>query len=301
MVAGTFPYATAAAFDAAIKDRLATFAKGSSYDIQELRRHFAYDRLLVRIFSRSPETWILKGGGSLLARIPGQARHSLDIDLFFKGKLEAAISELQNLAADQDFGDFFTFDILQNPSRQDFDSNIVALGITAYLGDSVFQQFALDLTVDSNMTQEPETIASPVLFAIPGLPIAEYRVYPLVDHIADKHAAMISTYQDGGASTRHRDLVDLVIIATTSAIDAGELHKALFSEYAFRGLEHPLSVELPDPSWVDGYSKVVNNLPELAQQSASDGLNVAKALLEPILNGRETGTWNHASLRWEDQ
>ncbi len=100
---GALPYDSARAFDAALKDRFRLTAKQGPYSVAELRRQFAYDRLLARVFTAHPERWILKGGGGLLARIPGQARHSLDIDLFYRGELDAAVSDLDELGADDSF------------------------------------------------------------------------------------------------------------------------------------------------------------------------------------------------------
>ena len=75
------PYATPRALEAAITDKVAAVvAAGSFYNHDELRKHIAYDRLLARVFIAEPERWLLKGGGALLARIPG-ARHSKDLDL----------------------------------------------------------------------------------------------------------------------------------------------------------------------------------------------------------------------------
>ena len=59
-----FPYATAEAFAAALADRFSAAHATSRYSINELRRQFAYDRLLARIFhdTSTAESWILKGG-----------------------------------------------------------------------------------------------------------------------------------------------------------------------------------------------------------------------------------------------
>ena len=75
-------YGSPTALDTSIKDRLASAARASPYSIAEMRRHIAYDRLLARVFLRDPDGWVLKGGTGLLARIPGVARHTADVDLF---------------------------------------------------------------------------------------------------------------------------------------------------------------------------------------------------------------------------
>jgi hypothetical protein len=49
----------------------------------------------------------------------------------------------------------------------------------------------------------------------------EHRAYPLVDHVADKVAAMFELHGEKCApSTRYRDLVDLVAIVISASVDA---------------------------------------------------------------------------------
>jgi len=70
------PYATPKDFDRALTDRIALAGTTLPYSVAQLRRRFAYGRLLARVFLHAPECWVLKGATSLLARIPGQARHN---------------------------------------------------------------------------------------------------------------------------------------------------------------------------------------------------------------------------------
>lgn len=291
------PYTTASAFNTALKARLAAAAETSVHGINELRRQFAYDRLLIRIFAADPDRWILKGAAGLLARRPEGARHSKDIDMYYRGEISVALDELRNLAADDTVGDFFTFDIERLPDRGDSDS--AGLRVISYVGDLEFQRFSIDLVIDSNMTQEPETIAALRPVPIDGLPTADYRVYPLVDHVADKHAAMIDTYHGGAASTRYRDLVDLALIATTYPLAAVDLRAALHSEYAHRGLDIPATVDLPDSSWEAGYAKVAATVPHLALPTATEALEIVRALLEPLLGDEfHSGHWDPNRRRW---
>ncbi len=269
-----FPYESASAFNAALKQRLQEASDKGNYSVQELRRQFAYDRLLVRAFTFAPDRWILKGGGGLLARVPGQARHSMDIDLFYLGELETAVSELQQVGVDDSIGDFFTFDIL--PSPQEFANGAVGMNLTvaAFLGEREFQRFNIDLVVSSNMTQEPDFVTGLAPVLVPGLNVVDYVVYPLVDHVADKHAAMIDTYGEGERpSSRYRDLVDLVLIATTNRIDALELRRALLSEYVHRGLSVPTGVESPSDAWGEGYALEAAKVPHLQQRNLEQALD----------------------------
>jgi hypothetical protein len=62
------PYATSASFNTAITARLKIVAAESPYTISQLRRQFAYDRFLARVFTVGDQSWILKGGVAMLAR-----------------------------------------------------------------------------------------------------------------------------------------------------------------------------------------------------------------------------------------
>ncbi len=294
------PYTTASAFDTALKAHLAAATETSVHGINELRRQFAYDRLLIRLFAADPDRWILKGAGGLLARHPERARHSKDIDMYYRGEISMALDELRDLAADDTVGDFFTFDIERLPDRGGSDS--ARLRVISYLGNGEFQRFSIDLVIDSNMTQEPETVAALRPVPIDGLPTADYRVYPLVDHVADKHAAMIDIYPGGAVSTRYRDLVDLALIATTYPLVAADLRAALHSEYAHRGLDIPATVDLPDSSWEAGYAKVAASVPHLAPPGATEALEIVRALLEPLLgNERNSGHWDPHRRCWSSE
>jgi len=178
-----FPYGSPVAFDAALKDRLQAAANESAYGLPELRRQFAYDRLLARVFTAHPDRLILKGGGGLLARIPGQARHSMDIDLFYRGELDVAVAELEQLGADESLGDFFTFDISPNPGQFAEGATGVNIRAAAFLGEKEFQRFNIDLVISSNMTKEPDSVAGLAPVLIQGLRVADYIVYPVVDHL----------------------------------------------------------------------------------------------------------------------
>jgi hypothetical protein len=121
-MAALSPYATAAAFRAAVKARFSDIAKNDSrFSVAEPQRQFAYDRVLSRCFSADDaELWILKGAGALLARLP-IARHSKDIDLLYAERASApddAVAALtRNL--DRDLGDHFRFEITRITSLQE--------------------------------------------------------------------------------------------------------------------------------------------------------------------------------------
>ncbi|WP_419552389.1 nucleotidyl transferase AbiEii/AbiGii toxin family protein [Candidatus Poriferisodalis sp.] len=292
------PYRTPEAFRRALKERIAKAARSDSLYTSEIRRQFAYSRFLYRVFASADSGWVLKGATGLLARIPSRARHSLDIDLMRRDDMSEAIKLLQTLGHQHADTDFFTFDV--QPERQPaLDAPNAALSATAYLGERQFESFKIDLVVESNMTAEPEYVSPMNPVEIAGLRSVPYLVYPLVDHIADKHAAMLDDYR-GRPSTRYRDLVDLAIIAGTESVNAAALSTALHSEYAHRRIQTPTVVTLPSNTWIPGYAQAAKDVANLPQRTADEALELVGKLLNPILAGRKTGTWNPDGAGWED-
>ena len=294
----SIPYRTSEAFRKALTDRIAIAAGSRPQDIAQIRRQFAYSRFLYRVFATGDSRWVLKGGTGLLARIPGRARHSIDIDLMRRDDMAQAIELLQGLGNAHADTDFFTFEV-QLPREPAPDAPNAALSAVAYLGELEFERFKIDLVVESNMTAEPELVNFLEPVSIPGLPSVRYRAYPLVDHIADKHAAMLDDYR-GRPSTRYRDLVDLAIIASSEPVNAARLSTALHSEYRHRGIQAPSSVTLPSDAWVRGYEQTAKDVPKLNQRTADEALELVGRLLNPILSGRVAGTWNPSEGDWMD-
>lgn len=62
----------------AVTDRLRRLAnERSASELSDLQRQFAYDRLLSRVFQADRDGWVLKGATAMLARLEGQARHTV--------------------------------------------------------------------------------------------------------------------------------------------------------------------------------------------------------------------------------
>lgn len=151
-------YAKALDFERALGDRIAIAAVSSPYGVAEIRRQFAYGRLLARVFTHAADDWVVKGAAGLLARMPGRARHSIDVDLFFAGQFDGALGALRE-AAEVDLGDFFTFDIDRGIPLAGVATG-GQLSVTTYLGDKEFERFKIDVIVTDTMTSEPDAVPS---------------------------------------------------------------------------------------------------------------------------------------------
>jgi Nucleotidyl transferase AbiEii toxin, Type IV TA system len=144
-----FPYASAAAFRTALRDRFAAIAKTETrYSLDELQRQFAYDRALARLFT-APDaaSWVLKGAGALLARLE-QARHSKDIDVYF-AEQSAAVSDATaalRRALSCDLGDYFGFEVTRIVPLQE-EAKGSRVHVRATLGAKTFAVFHIDVVV----------------------------------------------------------------------------------------------------------------------------------------------------------
>lgn len=54
------PYDTARAFERALTDRIAGSSTILPYSVPQLRRQFAYGRMLARVFLSQPSRWVLQ-------------------------------------------------------------------------------------------------------------------------------------------------------------------------------------------------------------------------------------------------
>jgi predicted nucleotidyltransferase component of viral defense system len=140
---GDDPYTTAQALRAALTDRLKTISAASGRSVSQLRRQFAYDRLLARLFTVQPEAWILKGGVALIARV-SSARYTGDVDLVARADSPAAGLEAFREAAAHDLADFFSFRLGEPRSLVQGVAGVRVM-CQAHLGPRLFEGFGVDL------------------------------------------------------------------------------------------------------------------------------------------------------------
>lgn len=298
------PYATPVALRAAITDRLRRVAaEDANQSFPDLLRQFAYDRLLYRIFtSEDRDRWVLKGATALLARLRGHARHSIDIDLYDQaGGLDEAEAGLK-AAAQRDVGDHFRFVLA--PGRRIAEGGVaLRVNVTAFLGATQFATFHVDLVAGAGMTGPPEEAESFVPIEVPGVPRTRYRIYPLADHVADKVFAIVEEHarRNGPpiASTRYRDLADLVVIARYAEVEADALVRALQAQAHRRRLLFPTEFRPPDDAgWRAGYARLAREIPGLEERDFDSAVESAKRFIDPILQDAARGRWSPRHQVW---
>lgn len=280
---------------AALTDRIKSTAPTR---VQQLQRRFLYDRFLDRVFTYAPEVWVLKGGIALLARVH-DARHSSDVDLNrTTGQLDAAVRELV-AAAVTDLDDHVRFTAeLVVPLR--LSSSSAKVRVTPYIGVRSLEPFKVDVVVGTVLTTDPDLHTPRPVVSMPGITSPVRRLYPVVDHIADKVCATMQSYGAGRPSSRSRDLVDLVVFACTHDVDSAELHRAIEAERRHRALP-PIAGWSCPPQWAGAYTTAAAGVPHCDRHRTFAAANtLVSTFLNPVLAGQlGAARWSHHELQWE--
>ena len=121
----------------------------------------------------------------------------------------------------------------------------------------------------------------------------------MTDHIADKVCATMSTGFPGGKrSSRVKDLVDLVVLAHTQAVDLAELRVAIATKLAISGTEPFDHFDVPD-EWRRTYPATARGVPSAETYTAETAAALIAEFVEPALGeSTSSGTWEPQRLRW---
>lgn len=298
------PYPDGPAVLSAITQKArAAHRNGIGTSVQELVDLAVFDRFLCRVFSQPGCPFALKGGTSILARLPS-SRSTTDVDLETAGmSIDDAINQLID-AARIDLGDHFTFTYLRHrntggPNQPDLHAAAVTFSV-AVQGAGDRNPLTVDLAIHTRTPAAPlESITPAFRLDLARLgPSVAYRAIAVEDQIADKVCATLGTYA-GLTSTRSKDLVDLIILTKTMPLDARQLRLSIQTEAHRRNLAPFITLSVPQ-QLADGYRKIAKTVPLLVDLLGSeDAVSLVNAMLEPVFSGAiEEGTWDPKTQRW---
>lgn len=300
----TEPYQSAAAVESAIRDAARkAFSRDKSTSTQDRIRQEHFRRFLSRVFSeRDDSDWVLKGGTGVLARVPS-GRRTIDVDLFrANNSLDGALADLRRLA-DVDLGDYFRFVYRRHRSAVGGDQQAYTDGygvdFDVYIGADRKEPLRVDLVVGVIVTDDVTVAAPANRLDLPRLPANDYRLYPIVDQIADKVCATMAEY-GGRPSSREKDLVDLVVIAATQIVDADALRRAIEVEARARSLEPFTELAIPG-TWGRSYATQAKHVPYCAgHPTVGRAAELMRTFIDMVLRGEVSGrSWSPESLAWE--
>jgi hypothetical protein len=300
-VTGDRAYATPQAMRSAATDRLRAIARPNGrWTLSELQRQFAYDRLLARLYALDDQ-WVLKGAVALLARRVS-VRHSMDIDIFRDEERRTAERQMRT-AAELDLGDWFRFDIGAGSNLGDRRRIATRYTVTTWLGPAKWAEFHVDLVgTGVRMTGVPDDVPPMAGISVPGVDQPGYRAYPLVDHVADKVAAIVEPHGDGRPSTRFRDLIDLTAMVSSMRVKAADQRTALISELERRDLPKPDHFDVPDRRlWESGYPRAARRAVGPPATTLDEALAIVVPFVDPVLAGDSAGVWDPGTGTWREE
>ncbi len=312
-------YATAAAFRQALDDRLKSEAESTGIAVSRLRKRVAFEQFLRRLLTLAPDRWVLKGALALDFRLPMGTRPTKDIDLDRRraagggdgggdgrrdgdrdlDEQEGAIEDI--VAAQQlDLDDHFTFTAIRTDDLDD-DDGLLAMRfhIRAELAGRTFEQFALDVGFAHALVEKPETVRTSSILSFADIDPIDIPAIPLAQHIAEKVHAYTRLYgANEHRSSRPKDLVDIILIATSESLDASALRAALETTFAVRNRQ-PLPPQLPPPplEWDQPYRRLATEVG--VEPDLSAAFSQAAALLDPVLAETRSGHWDPQPRRLE--
>lgn len=292
-------YATGGAFRAALEQRLATLAQQKGVPLVRLRKLVAFDRLMARLLAVAPNRWVLKGAVALHFRLGPWFRTTKDMDLGRQDSEEAATADF--LAAQSVYlGDYFTFAIERTGQLDPgVEGAAVRYHVTAQLAGRRFEDVKVDVGFGDPPVADPELVRGPDLLGFADIPPIVVPALPLEQHVAEKLHAYTRAYAGGFASTRVKDLTDLVTMSSFFAFEAGRLRRALEATFAVRGT-HPLPETLPPPPprWRTAYLRMATEVGLDARMEV--GYEQARAFLGPVLAGTvlDAALWDPTRHAW---
>lgn len=297
------PYPTPGGVEAAIKDAAKkASAADPSLTTGERIRMAHFDRFLSRVFSEGDQSeWLLKGGTGMLARVPS-TRATGDIDLYRNGfTLDQAVADLRRLAS-IDLGDHFTFAYVGAKTITAVDSQPYTEGyhvsFDVQIGLKRMGTLGIDLVVGPGVTSEVTTVEPANRLSLPRLISNPYRLFPIADQIADKVCATMTIF-GSRASTREKDLVDLVVFAVTQDVDGTALGHAITTEGRRREMQ-PISHFTVPSTWGATYAKLAKPIPYCADfPTVALAAELVARFIDPALDGTANGrAWSHQHLAW---
>lgn len=292
-------YPDAASFRQALEQRLKNQAADTGLGLARLRKRVAFEAFLRRLLIAASGRWVLKGALALDFRLGTPTRPTKDIDLGRDDNEDAAVRDIlsaQELVLD----DFFTFAARRTTELEDTDEfTAIRFHLTAQLGGRTFERFLLDIGFVDSITYQPDTVQSAGLLVFAGIAPLMLPTIPIEQHLAEKVHAYTGTYGKGGrASTRPKDLVDILLIEASATITSTSLCEALKRTFRERQ-RHPLPGKLPAPpdSWTDPYGRLAEGVG--IETDLTIAYQRARAFLDPVLENKADGDWNPSDREWD--
>jgi hypothetical protein len=244
-------YSSPGAFRKALEERLTKASQTDQIDLNRLRRHVSFDRLLARLFRANTPPWVLKGGYALELRFKA-ARSTVDIDLTVQHvppgageSVTGIVRQMLQSAADIPLGDWFEYKI----GLPILDLDAAPYGgarysVEARMDGRIFARFHLDAGIGDVVMQPLEVMECRDWLGFAGIERCQVLMIPPEQQFAEKLHAY--TLPRSNPNSRVKDLVDLALLSGYGDLNSGRLLEALRLTFERRGT-HLMPAELPAP------------------------------------------------------
>lgn len=278
------------AIASAMKAAAVASSRGGGRSVDRTLALARFDRFLARVFADGAASpWLLKGGTSILARVP-DSRSTKDVDLASpRETLDEAVADLREAAA-RDVGDHLRFDLVSQRPGAEGDtqpgvkvSRLVFTAEDAQTGRKI-GTVPVDMVIGPPPVGQVEVVepAHRLQLGKP-LPAPPYRLYPVADQIADKVCATMTVYAGGRRSSRTKDLVDLVTIARSQRVDLDQLRLAIETKRVMSNLDQFDELTVP-PGWSTFYRKLAADSPATGPvDTLAKALEITSQMVNPAL------------------
>lgn len=294
-------YQSGSAFRQALEQRLLARSRKEGIALARLRKTVAFDRFLARLLQDQPDAWVLKGGMALQLRLGPLARTTKDLDILLGAPL-VDVHQWLVRAALLDLKDWFQFAVgrparvihTHQPGGQRFTA-------TALLDGRPFEQFHVDVGIGDPIVAPVDYFASEPLLAFAEIAPTVIPCYPVTQHLAEKLHAYTRPHASG-ASTRVKDLIDMLLLAQTHRFSAAILRQAIDATFSFYNT-HALPARFPPPprTWATPFRRLAKEV-GLNHPTLKEGAAAAQRFLDPVLGGDPTiADWDPDHRRWDIQ
>ena len=288
-------YDSGSAFRRALEDRLRTHSLHSGIPLLRLRKMVAFDRFLARLLQHQPEGWMLKGGLALQLRLGTETRTTKDVDMLVLDAHQDVLLTLRSAGA-LDLKDWFSFEV-GFPEIEAEAAGGKRYPLRSILDSRPFETFHIDIGMNDPLIERPDQLATPGLLSFADIQPTVIPCYPLTQQIAEKLHAYTRMHTSG-ASSRVKDFVDLLLMASLAEIRADRLSQALEATF-LHWKTHPLPRELPQPphTWATAFKKLANEA-GIGHSSLEEAFIPLQQFLNPILSDSPITLWDPVHWRW---
>ncbi|MGE0000054.1 MAG: nucleotidyl transferase AbiEii/AbiGii toxin family protein [Ilumatobacteraceae bacterium] len=248
----------------ALEHRLLQRSTETGVSLDRLRRRVVFERVVGRLSSAEPGTWVVKGGMALEVRLRDAARLTKDLDLGLRDVEVTAGSlheRLIDVLALDPAGDRFVFAVGVPEGMAEGAQHVSwRARVEARLADTTFGSIQLDIAPRPYELTDTDHVELPSLLAFAGVPASVVEIIDIHRHAAEKLHAMTRDFGDR-ENSRLRDLVDLVLMLEHEMLTSSLLAARTTAVWAEREQSNPPRDLPPLPeSWANRYGPLTEQL-----------------------------------------